>query len=83
MDSCEGVFNCYSSQLFFCLQALCDLITEIPLVFQNELLFTDIIKLSINGAVSEGQEYMKIPDMGNNQPPTPHYIINRLAFSLG
>lgn len=30
---------------------------------KNELLFTDIIKLSINGAVSEGQEYMKIPDM--------------------
>lgn len=62
--------------------ALCDVIRETLLVLQSELLYTEIIKLSTEGAVSEAQEDM-CPNKGNHsQPLTSHYIINNLVFSL-
>lgn len=72
---------CYTA---YTVATLCGLLTAILvlLFFQTELLFTDIIKLSMEGAVPEGQDDMKFPDMGNRQPPPTEQNINNLAFSL-
>lgn len=62
-----------------CFWALCDLTAIFFL--QNELLFTDIIKLSMEGAVSEGHDDLSL-DMGNHQPLSTHYIIKNLASCM-
>ncbi|KAB5549256.1 hypothetical protein PHYPO_G00065340 [Pangasianodon hypophthalmus] len=49
---------------------------------KNELLFTDIIKLSVEGAVSEGQEDMKIPDIAGGTSFDFHKEIDYL-FLVG
>lgn len=53
---------------------VCGLIIRVMFCsFQNELLFTDIIQLSVEGAVSEGQEDMTIADIGDHQPSITSY----------
>lgn len=58
------LYMCTSASLFVCFTCL-----------QNELVFTDIIRLSLNGAVSEGPDGSQQPSIGKVSR-TQHVVLH-------